>query len=104
MIYRTVAMVVLSLLLSVSSAVAECAWVLWAHMMISDPDIKAEQWTLLRAYQTENACERDRLGETDKLQKSTESVVAASKVPSAKVTARGLCLPDTIDPRGPKGK
>jgi len=84
-------LVAFCLLTSAESAYAECAWVLW-----SGPRLDAHH--ALGAWQTKEQCE------------ASAEYRAAQKAASAAATATGMaqaftvCLPDTIDPRGPKGK
>jgi hypothetical protein len=79
----------LLLLASVGTASAECAWVLWAKL----EDRIGADWRIVDAFTSlsgrssmaESACERggrEIVGDTN----------------------RYLCLPDTIDPRGPRAK
>jgi hypothetical protein len=70
-----------------TSAHAECAWVLWGQTQ--DP------WGALEAVQlgdglSREACEQERSNR--------------EKEPAALRMASYSCLPDTVDPRGPKGK
>lgn len=72
-----------------SVVVLACAWVLWQYAALYPsegprPLVVAPAWHPLKAYSDEAAC---RYGET-----------AAREISSARV----ICLPDTINPRGPK--
>jgi hypothetical protein len=74
-----------------SAASAECAWVLWMRGVLS-PNIR---WEPHGAYSTNQTCLKagqDTYGRWN----------AQNTNPETKVTF--LCLPDTVDPRGPKGK
>lgn len=81
---------VLALLLLVfgpGAASAECAWVLWEGR---SPQIGRTTWTVWLAFQTQAQCEAHR------------QVIL--KNPMTGMTPALLnCLPDTVDPRGPKG-
>jgi hypothetical protein len=79
---------VLLLLASVGTASAECACVLWSRTLTGG----AEIWGIIGAYSWDDGgkvkCDQDALSFT----KQREGM--------ARVYS---CLPDTIDPRGPKG-
>ena len=62
-------------------AEAECAWVLWALTKVDG----VEQWRPRSSYRELEQCQ------------SAENFLARAGKP-------GRCLPDTVDPRGPKGK
>ncbi len=101
---------------SAATAYAECAWVLWSNLISSNPASRYAPstgglWTPESAG-TRTECEKAR----DRTQ--TSSVVAEAMGPGTQPLGRaegtgvvgpnGLilftCLPDTIDPRGPKAK
>jgi hypothetical protein len=92
---RRSSLAVVLLLASVGTASAECAWVLWGWT--TDPQLirgvpTQELYYPVSAHQTKDQCERQ----------ATSSRAA----PEAKAGPRFQynCLPDTIDPRGPKAK
>jgi hypothetical protein len=85
---RRVSLVVVLLLASLGTASAECAWVLWvASEAVCTSRGCSEDWHLIKAYTSERACEREAV---------TRRKAAAESV--------FTCVPETIDPRGPKGR
>jgi len=91
---RASAIVVLSLLTSTATAYAECAWVVWMQVALSTggPD----QLTPLDAHPSKGACDQAKL-QAQRVARDAERKVGAPE-------PLFLCLPDTVDPRGPKGK
>jgi|RhiMetdeSRZDD1v2_1073273.scaffolds.fasta_scaffold143019_3 hypothetical protein len=85
---RASVIVALSLLTSAATASAECAWVLWTRWSTD------ERFASVDGYETKRECERA-LAMMRGMDKAT-----GTKDPSQ----LSLCLPDTVDPRGPKGK
>jgi hypothetical protein len=78
---RRASLVVVLLLTSVGAASAECAWVLWG--------LKSNTWIPLTAFDSRAECESLR----------------KTKAPTRKTDGLYVtCFPDTVDPRGPKGK
>jgi hypothetical protein len=74
-------LVALSLLASAATAHAECAWVLWAMF-------SGGKYIPVETFVTRMDCRKVEL-HVPRLWSPAEG---------------GVCLPDTVDPRGPKGK
>jgi hypothetical protein len=91
---RATLLVAFSLLTSATTASAECAWVLWMQVALSTggPD----QLTPLDAHPSKTVCDQAKL-QAQRVARDAERKVG---VPEPVL----LCLPDTVDPRGPKGK
>jgi hypothetical protein len=89
---RASLVVVLLLLASVGTASAECAWVLWTK-------INALEWETRGGFDTRADCERER-------GKSVEGTVEGTggKADGRQFVVQNACLPDTLDPRGPKAR
>ena len=86
--------ILLSALLAVAnSASAECAWVMWG----STPD---GRFLPMRAYTTYAACEQESARITKNV---AEGISKGTTKPELQLYGY-LCYPDTVDPRGPKGK
>ena len=90
---------VLSLLTSVATAHAECAWVLWSHFILRDGD---HLWAD-HAFASKREC---RAAAKAVLQEAGArgNTVAGGRVTTTTGDLLPICLPDTVDPRGPKGK
>ena|SRR6266446_2905180 len=99
---RASLLVALSLLASAATAYAECAWVLWDQ-------INMQSWTPSGGFPDEGQCRA-------RLEKELDSSVsqypgsrrvgdaADLETASGKLFVKFICLPDTVDPRGPKAK
>ena len=99
---RASLLVAFSLLTSAATAHAECAWVLWM-MGGSYP------WHVFQAFSTREGCvgamHQQAKAIDKRVLKVTQDMSGGSFVANAHGQIhRGQCLPDTVDPRGPKGK
>ena len=109
------------LLALAASARAECAWVLWQEEQIAlfdqsgrpnDPvsyrSVTAH-WVILGAYPSRETClsfrESAHSSHADRMRKDRDRgwIVKDGKTIGSS-TWDAQCIPDTIDPRGPKGK
>ena len=84
-----VLLVALLLLLVPATARAECAWVLWVRDFST---LGASVFEPQESYTSRKECERDRSRATENAKKA------------GRTREFYHCFPDTIDPRGPKGK
>jgi hypothetical protein len=82
---RASVIVAFSLLTSAATAHAECAWVLWKTATTASGD------RVSIPHDSYNS-----------LQECRAAMQAAGMKPTAALSA--VCLPDTVDPRGPKGR
>jgi hypothetical protein len=104
--------VAFSLLVSAATAYAECAWVLWQEQTYSSinerarPDTRATLWVIASATSSEQNCRAAMAAAT--LSEQTAAlpggVSPLIEPPPYIAKYRGVCLPDTVDPRGAKGK
>ena len=88
------------LLLVVSHAWGECAWVLWAEMQTPTGDATS----VVSASDTKQGCQRSLSEILDRMRTVKNAVVRqqTSQVLGPGMITRYICLPDTVDPRGPK--
>jgi hypothetical protein len=93
---RASAIVTLSVLASAATAYAECAWVLWEESPqrtygdVTDP---ARRWTPIGGYANTRDCRA-----------AVEQIYSEANRKGVELSTRPVCLPDTVDPRGPQGK
>ena len=87
------------LLLFASSAAADCAWVLWQQIN-AEPSQPMSGWP--DAVSCRNQVRRAVDAFDSPLKKGPDSALLAA-ADGSKLLVTFRCLPDTIDPRAPKG-
>jgi hypothetical protein len=101
---RATLLVVLSLLISAATAYAECAWVLWQNdprPVEGRPGYVWDQHSIVEAFTGGIGGGMDSALARGSCENRKKQMMLALPEKSR----RGyLCLPDTVDPRGPKGK
>src|SRR5262249_11904190 len=94
---RALGLALMAVVLAVTSAHAECAWVLW-RQTLSGPN---ESWFPQEAYTNVSGCKTAETVENRVAERFRETTPPEKRLmPNFSY----LCLPDTIDPRGPKTK
>ena len=115
---RASVITLLCLLTSAATASAECAWIMWLTREGFDTEGRSvvEAPSLYASYGTLNDCAKE-LDQTERMLR-TDRTNAVTRVAASSLdvvvrdlktlkTLRGQtwrCVPDTVDPRGPKGK
>jgi hypothetical protein len=86
----------LSLFTSATTASAECAWILWAGGVKASGEAV---YAPIEGYPTRAECMKGRTASSvDEVEQLKRDVAGAG------MKLAFTCLPDTVDPRGPKGK
>jgi len=112
---RTSALVALSLLTSAAMAHAECAWVLWVEShftSLSSNSSDPSKWESVDGLATGQACKEARrawitkhVPEPQRRDALASNMFLGPVDPDMKGAVQPMtltCLPDTMDPRGPK--
>ena len=92
--WSRILLAMLCLLTFATSAHAECAWVLWGNGAGGE---SIQSWDVFGAYEQKVECDSART-RAQALERENREATKAS------VRVVFHCLPDTIDPRGPKVK
>jgi len=102
---RVVLGVFLALVVFAGSAAAECAWLLWEGSLVPGGGWR---WVISGSYASAKDCHPE-LADFVRIKRATGHEVTEPRSGAAIYTdgqhSRGYlyCLPDTVDPRGPKG-
>jgi hypothetical protein len=93
---RASLLIAFSLLASAATAYAECAWILWAGGVKTSGEAV---YAPIEGYPTRAECVKGRsTSSVDEVEQLKRDVAGAG------MKLAFTCLPDTVDPRGPKGK
>ena len=118
---RAALLLAVYLLISAATVHAECAWVLWEHRVTPSKEGAAtETWLAQEAVETRAVCEAKSEALVQRLVQPRASgslrnyerigdskgvtMYQGRKEQGAYQTSDFRCLPDTVDPRGAKGK
>jgi hypothetical protein len=110
---RVVSLSLLCLTVFATPASAECAWVVWQQTVKP-----VQEWAIFDAHPTVTECSAWLVEYASTLKRDGYSVSAMPDSPprpgavlprtftfrKGGETGSFMCLPDTVDPRGPKGK
>ncbi len=101
-------LVAVSLLTFAETGYAECSWVLWVYAL--DKGARLDEYSVDEAHSTQRECEQSVRDYAPSLKAKGYTVSGGSPESRtvigrlAGTTFKYFCLPDTVDPRGPKGK
>jgi len=96
---RAALLVAFSLLASAATAYAECAWIVWNQVLSTNPSAPVEGiWQPTVSFKAHAPCQ------TAAEQMSANNSGIRRSPGGHEYSYNYVCLPDTVDPRGPKGK
>ena len=87
-----------------TSASAECAWVLWQTSIEIEPVVKETGKHPQQASSSKAECDQEAQRQTLASVSVGSKRISETPVRLGDISVGLTCLPDTIDPRGPKGK
>ena len=90
------------LLTSAATADAECAWVLWNEVSLDSGQVG---WVAVQAETTKRDCDLSASGKVKEA--ASDGAIVKGNIVRPQLlplSYRFVCFPDTVDPRGPKGK
>jgi hypothetical protein len=83
-------------LTTAATAYAECAWVVWRQTLSDNPAIPPSgNWIAEGAFKSKEECVRD-------IKQKHGVYFGEANLEGYTYTRGAYCLPDTVDPRGPK--
>ena len=88
----------MALLLSTGTACAQNTYLLWSHFILRD----GEHWQVHYAFESKKECKSAAAAVLREAARRGNTVVG-DHVTTASGDLAPVCLPDTVDPRGPKG-
>jgi len=96
---RASVIVTLALLLSAATTYAQSMYLLWSHFTLRD----GEHWQVHYAFESKKECKSAAAAVLREAARRGNTV-AGDRVSTASGDLAPVCLPDTADPRGVKGK
>lgn len=84
------------------------AWIFWVEATWFPSDGLAPQWSIFRAFRSEAACQGalrellDAAGKSPDVERVSGQLIYYKALGDSRMRERYLCLPETVDPRGPK--